>query len=169
MTIVVTRGRFSQISTNKTKNRWFLIYEDAPRGPRGSMNQKLFIELESIEFGCDHQLLKELEAKNHVKIDVFWYPLRIFFHFLMVFLFWYIPELMVAAKLNRFQFYEKFLKFWHPWWPCGRLHTILKRNQSISTSVLCGVFLSLLQIQNYQKNPKRLIRFVVAVAQVWDF
>ena len=120
-----TKQRIDDFSSMKT-----------PTGASGaSKNQKFFIEFESIEFGCDHQLLKELEAKNHVKIDVFWYPLRIFFHFLMVFWFWFIPELMVAAKLNRFQFYEKFLKFWHPWWLWGRLHSILKRNRSISSSV----------------------------------
>ena len=36
-----------------------------------SMNQEYFIEFESIELGCDQQLLKELEAKNYVKIDVY--------------------------------------------------------------------------------------------------
>ena len=41
-----------------------------PPGVSGaSMNQEFFIEFESIELGCDHQLLKELEAKNHKKVE----------------------------------------------------------------------------------------------------
>ena len=42
-----------------------------PGAPGASMNQEFFTEFESIELGCDHQLLKELEAKKHEKIDVF--------------------------------------------------------------------------------------------------
>ena len=38
-----------------------------PGAPGASMNQEFFIEFEFIEFGCDHQLLNELEAKNHKK------------------------------------------------------------------------------------------------------
>ena len=41
-----------------------------PPGVSGaSMNQEFFIEFESIELGCDHQLLKELETKNHKKVE----------------------------------------------------------------------------------------------------
>ena len=58
MTIVVrykqTKQRIDDFSSTKT-----------PPGVSGaSMNQKIFIEFESIELSCDHQLLKELEAKN---------------------------------------------------------------------------------------------------------
>ena len=42
-----------------------------PEAPGASMNQKVFIEFEFIEFGCDHQLLNELEAKNYGKNDDF--------------------------------------------------------------------------------------------------
>ena len=42
-----------------------------PEAPGASMNQEFFIEFEFIEFSCDHQLLKELEAKNYAKNDVF--------------------------------------------------------------------------------------------------
>ena len=42
-----------------------------PEASRASMNQNFFIEFEFIEFGCDHQLLNELEAKNYAKNDVF--------------------------------------------------------------------------------------------------
>ena len=55
------KQRIEDISSMKTP----------PGAPGASMNQKVFIEFESIEFGCDHQLLKELEAKNYVKINVF--------------------------------------------------------------------------------------------------
>ena len=55
------KQRFDDFSSMKT-----------PPGVSGaSMNPEFFIEFESIELGCDHQLLKELEAKNYVKIDVF--------------------------------------------------------------------------------------------------
>ena len=46
-----------------------ISYMKMPSGTSGaSMNQEVFIEFEFIEFGCDHQLLKELEAKNYAKI-----------------------------------------------------------------------------------------------------
>ena len=56
-----------------------------PGAPGASMNQDFFIEFEFIEFGCDHQLLNELEAKDYAKNDVFLLPLRIFFQFLCFF------------------------------------------------------------------------------------
>ena len=55
------KQRIDDISSTKTP----------PGVSRASMNQKLSIEFEFIEFGCDHQLLNELEAKNYAKNDVF--------------------------------------------------------------------------------------------------
>ena len=55
------KQRIEDISSMKTP----------PGAPGVSMNQEFFIEFEFIEFGCDHQLLNELEAKNHAKNDVF--------------------------------------------------------------------------------------------------
>ena len=51
------KQRIDDISSTKTP----------PGVSRASMNQEFFIEFESIELGCDHQLIKELEAKNHKK------------------------------------------------------------------------------------------------------
>ena len=55
------KQRIEDISSMKTP----------PGAPGASMNQEFFIEFEFIEFGCDHQLLNELEAKNYSKNDVF--------------------------------------------------------------------------------------------------
>ena len=56
-----TKQRIDDFSSTKT-----------PPGVSGaSMNQEFFIEFELAEFGCDHQLLNELEAKNYAKNDVF--------------------------------------------------------------------------------------------------
>ena len=40
-----------------------------PGSPRASKFQEFFIELESVEFICDHQLRIESEAKNHKKVE----------------------------------------------------------------------------------------------------
>ena len=53
------KQRIEDISSMKTP----------PGAPGASMNQEFFIEFEFIEFGCDHQLLNELEAKNHKKVE----------------------------------------------------------------------------------------------------
>ena len=38
-----------------------------PGSPRVSKFQEFFIELEYVEFNCDHPLKNDLEAKNHKK------------------------------------------------------------------------------------------------------
>ena len=55
------KQRIEDISSMKTP----------PGAPGVSMNQELFIEFEFIEFGCDHQLLNELEGKNYGKTTFF--------------------------------------------------------------------------------------------------
>ena len=40
-----------------------------PGSPRVSKFQEFFIELEYVEFFCDHPLKNDLEAKNHKKVE----------------------------------------------------------------------------------------------------
>ena len=50
---------------------WLISFQDAtktpPGSPRASTFQEFYIELESVEFICDHQLRNQSEAKNHKK------------------------------------------------------------------------------------------------------
>ena len=97
------------------------------------MSQEFFIEFDSIELGCDHQLLKELEAKNLQKIGIFdqiWLLLRGF---------WLLPVFKIRGHTQSIynQFLLVFTTFLTPMATLGVAASGLVKNQALSATVSC--------------------------------
>ena len=94
---------------------WVCLREDAPtssssRSDRGVQGDG---ECDHNSFDATKKKFRHVRRREWLSLNMKTppYPLWIFFHFFMIFCLCFVSELMVANKLKRFQFYEKFLKF----------------------------------------------------------
>ena len=80
----------------KQRIEYISAMKTPPGSPRVSKFQEFFIELEYVEFGCDHQLLNELEAKNHKKVEE--NPQRVLKNIVFLHNFWLLAHLKVDGR-----------------------------------------------------------------------
>ena len=118
------------------RHRLKAIFTHGAKGLRGIYESGIFHRIWIYWSWLRPSTFERARSKKLCKNRRFLIAIADFLPLFMVFCFWFIFEWMVANKLIIFQFYEKFLKFRCPWWPWGRLHSILKGNWLISSSVL---------------------------------